>query len=293
MVPHDSSGAVRARPAGLRATLPAVTARSEAPASFRSSSVRPSAFSLVQGGIREVLSRRRLIAYLVRADLKKKGSDTLLGNVWWFLDPLLQMMVYSFFVGIILDRKHRGLRAVRAVRDPALEVVRLDGQGRRHGITSRERLIKQIYFPKLVLPVSAMIAGVVSFAFGLVPLVGDHGAVLPHHLSLWPILLPIVMLVQLVFSMSVAIMISAANVFYRDVGNLVRHVLRMWFYLSPALYPAEHRQGASTKNNPILGDVFAINPWTVLFGGLPRAAVRRHGAALVGPGHPDAGRRSA
>ena len=261
-LPGVGSGPVR-RP---RATLPAVTATSEAPASFRSSSVRPSAFSLVQGGIREVLSRRRLIAYLVRADLHKKGSDTLLGNVWWFLDPLLQMMVYVIFVGIILKRG--------SIEDYPLFVLCAilpwkwfdstvkDGVG---SIVTRERLIKQIYFPKLVLPVSTTIGGVVSFAFGLVPLFAITAVFYPHHLSLWPVLLPIVMLVQLVFSLSIAIMISAANVFYRDVGNLIRHVLRMWFYLSPALYPAELVKEL-TKNNPILGDIFAINPWTVLFG---------------------------
>ena len=87
--------------------------------------------ALVQGGIREVLSRRRLIAYLVRADLTRSGADTLLGNLWWVLDPLLQMLVYVIFVGIILQRRDAGLPAVRAVRDPALEVVRLDRQGRR------------------------------------------------------------------------------------------------------------------------------------------------------------------
>ena len=58
-------------------------------------------------GIREVLSRRRLIAYLVRADLKKTGADTLLGNVWWVVDPLLQMLIYSVLVALILDAPGR------------------------------------------------------------------------------------------------------------------------------------------------------------------------------------------
>jgi homopolymeric O-antigen transport system permease protein len=244
-----------------------VTATSEAPASFRSSSVRPSAFSLVQGGIREVLSRRRLIAYLVRADLHKKGSDTLLGNVWWFLDPLLQMLVYVIFVGIILQRGG-------SIEDYPLFVLAAilpwkwfdstvkDGVA---SIVSRERLIKQIYFPKLVLPVSTTIGGVVSFAFGLVPLLVITAVAYPDRLSLWPVLVPIIMVVQFVFSLSIAVFISAANVFYRDVGNLVRHVLRMWFYLSPALYPADLVKEL-TKHNPILGDIFALNPWTVLFG---------------------------
>lgn len=250
-----------------RATLPAVTATSEAPASFRSSSVRPGALSLVQGGIREVLSRRRLIAYLVRADLRKSGSDTLLGNLWWFMDPLLQMLVYVIFVGIILQRGG-------AIEDYPLFVLCAilpwkwfqsavgDGVS---SIVSRERLIKQIFFPKLVLPVSTTMAGVVSFAFGLVPLLAITLIFYRGHLSAWFLLIPLVAVVQLVFSLGVVILVSAANVFYRDVGNLTRHLLRMWFYLSPALYPAELVKEIA-KDNPIIADLFALNPWTVLFG---------------------------
>lgn len=242
-----------------------MTATSEAPASFRSSSVRPGAISLVQGGIREVLSRRRLIAYLVRADIHKKGSDTLLGNLWWFLDPLLQMLVYVIFVGIILQRRtpEYPLFVLCAILPwKWFDSTVKDGVG---AIVSRERLIKQIYFPKLVLPVSTTMAGVVSFTFGLVPLLGITALFYPEKLSLWPVLVPIVMVVQLVFSLAIAVFVSAINVFYRDVGNLARHVLRMWFYLSPALYPAEAVEELA-KNNPILGDIFALNPWTVLFG---------------------------
>ncbi len=73
------------------------------------------------------------------------------------------------------------------------------------------------------------------------------------------------MIVQVVFSLGIAILLSALNVFYRDVGNLARHVLRMWFYLSPALYPPELVHQLAEKN-PIIGDIFALNPWTVLFG---------------------------
>ena len=248
-----------------RATLPAVTATSEAPASFRSSSVRPGAFSLVQGGIREVLSRRRLIAYLVRADIHKKGSDTLLGNLWWFLDPLLQMLVYVIFVGVILQRRTEAypLFVLCAILPwKWFDSTVKDGVG---SIVSRERLIKQIYFPKLVLPVSTTMGGVVSFAFGLVPLLAITLVFYPSHLSWWPLLVPIVMAVQLAFSLGIAILVAAINVFYRDVGNLARHVLRMWFYLSPALYPPEAIDELATKN-PIVGEIFRLNPWTVLFG---------------------------
>ena len=59
--------------------------------------------ALIREGIDEILSRRRLVRYLVQADMKRKGADTLLGNVWWVLDPLLQMGVYVVFVAVILQ----------------------------------------------------------------------------------------------------------------------------------------------------------------------------------------------
>jgi homopolymeric O-antigen transport system permease protein len=242
-----------------------VTATSEVPASFRSSSLRPGPFALVKGGIRDVLSRRRLIAYLVRADLRKAGTDTLLGNLWWVLDPLLQMLVYVIFVGIILGRgsiKDYPLFVLCAIL-PWKWFSEAVGEGTA-AVVGRERLIKQIYFPKLVLPVATTSAGVVSFAFGLIPLFAITALFYRDRLSPWILLIPVVAFVQLVFSMAFGIFLSATNVFYRDVGNLSRHLLRMWFYLSPALYSAEQVKSL-TQDNPILGDIFAINPWTIMF----------------------------
>ena len=248
-----------------RATLRAVTARLEAPASFRSSSVRPGALGLVQAGIREVLSRRRLIAYLVRADLKKKGADTLLGNVWWVVDPLIQMLIYSVLVTLIFDKQiaDYGLFVFCAILPwKWFESSVKDGV---QSVTAQERLIKQIYFPKLVLPVSSVVSGVVNFAFGLVPLVGLSLLLYPTRLSAWLLLIPVVAVVQLVFSLAIAITVAAVNVFYRDVGNLARHILRFWFYLSPALYGPETIEKI-TKSHPWVANVFALNPWAHLFG---------------------------
>ncbi len=76
----------------------------EVSASYRSTAVRLGARSLIGQAAGEIRSRRRLIRYLVQADLKKKGADTLLGNVWWVLDPLLQMLVYVILVSVILDQ---------------------------------------------------------------------------------------------------------------------------------------------------------------------------------------------
>ena len=241
-----------------------MTARSEAPASFRSSSVRPGALGLVQAGIREVLSRRRLIAYLVRADLKKTGADTLLGNIWWVIDPLIQMLIYSVLVTLIFQKKIEdyGLFVFCAilpwkwfsstVKDGVVSVV------------GQERLIKQIYFPKLVLPVAAVTAGIVNFAFGLIPMFILTYLQYSDRLTWWPLLIPAVAAVQFVFSLAIAIFVAGLNVFYRDIGNLSGHLLRFWFYLSPALY-GQDTLDEITKGHPTIKALFNLNPWTHLF----------------------------
>jgi ABC-type polysaccharide/polyol phosphate export permease len=71
--------------------------------------------------------------------------------------------------------------------------------------------------------------------------------------------------VQLLFSGAIAIAVSSLNVFYRDLGNLTRHVMRFWFFLSPTLYGIEEVTKIAEKH-PIAQVWFAINPWTYLLG---------------------------
>jgi lipopolysaccharide transport system permease protein len=131
-------------------------------------------------------------------------------------------------------------------------------------VVGMERLIKQINFPKLVLPVSAVMAGVANFAFGMIPLLGLMVLFYSDRISLWLLCIPLVAVVQLIFTLPLAIALSSTNVFYRDIGNLSRHVLRMWFYLSPGLYSIEQLTGMAERH-PALGILFALNPWTWLF----------------------------
>jgi ABC-type polysaccharide/polyol phosphate export permease len=255
----------RGPPIWPRATLPAVTDRSEVPASFRSSSVRPGSLALIRLGVRETLSRRRLIAYLVRADLKKTGADTLLGNVWWVIDPLLQMLVYWILVSVILKRGSGTPDYPLFIFAAILPWKWFEITVREGGLSvvDREKLIKQIYFPKLVLPFGATLSGIVNFAFGLIPLLGMMLLLYPHRITPWLLLIPVVAVVQLVFSLAVATALGALNVFYRDIGNLSRHLLRFWFYLSPALYGAD--QVASLSGSHQVADIwFTLNPWTYL-----------------------------
>jgi ABC-type polysaccharide/polyol phosphate export permease len=227
---------------------------------------RQSPVRLVAQGLTDIWSRRRLARYLVQADLTKKGVDTLLGNIWWVMDPLLQMLVYVALITFVA----RGALRIddfplfvfaailpwkwfsSAVNDAILSVV------------SRERIIKQVAFPKIILPVAATVGGIANFAFGLIPLVGLILIFYRDRLSWTLLLIPVIAVVQLVFTLGVSIVLGALNVFYRDVANVARHILRLWFYLSPALYSLDAISGILDEQ-PLIRLVFALNPFTYLF----------------------------
>ena len=238
---------------------------SEAPASFRSSAIRPGPVGLIREGISDVLSRRRLIRYLVQADLKKKGSDTLLGNIWWVLDPLLQMLVYVFLVTVIFSRDTPDYPLFIFC---AILPWKWFNSSITDGIASvvgMERLIKQISFPKIVLPVASVFAGIANFFFGLIPLAVMIALAFPHRASAWVLLIPVIAAVQLIFTLPLAMVLAAINVFYRDVGNLARHVLRLAFYASPGIYALDLIYQAADQL-PLLKPFILANPWIVLFG---------------------------
>jgi ABC-type polysaccharide/polyol phosphate export permease len=243
----------------------------DAAATIRQSPRGPSSLALLRRGVTDVLSRRRLIRYLVQADMKKRGSDTVLGNLWWILDPLLQLVVYVVLVAVL--SRGRGnpdyplFIFVAIIPWKWFNAVITDATT---SVLGAERLIRQIAFPKLVLPVATTVAGVVGFLWGLVPLAlllllpllfGE-----PSRISLMLVWVPVIAGVQFVFTLAVAILVSAGNVFFRDLGNALGHVLRLWWFLSPGLYSIETLESTKTvQNNPLLADLYGLNPFSVLF----------------------------
>jgi ABC-type polysaccharide/polyol phosphate export permease len=223
---------------------------------------RPGPVQLVGEGLREIWSRRQLARYLVQADMVKHGANTVLGNIWWVLDPLLQMAIYVVFVSIILKRggPDYPLFVFAAILPWKWFSTSLNDAIL--SVTSREAIIKQVKFPAIVLPVAATASGVVSFVFGLIPLFAMMLAFYADRISPYLLLIPIVAAAQFFFTLALCIVCAAINVFFRDLGNLARHLLRLWFYLSPALYGGSE---IDPNKYGVLAQIYKLNPWVPLF----------------------------
>jgi lipopolysaccharide transport system permease protein len=264
----------------------AMSATSEVPAAFRHAATRPGALQLLGDAIDDIRSRRRLVRYLVQADIRKKGADTFFGNLWWIIDPLLQMLVYVVFVGVILQRDTPDYPLFILAAILPWKWFTTSVNDAASAVTSQEKLIKQIQFPKLVLPVAANTAGVVGFAFGLIPLLAIM-LFYPTRISPYLLLIPVIAVVQYLFTMGMAFLVSAVNVFFRDLGNVLRHVLRLWFYLSPGLYSLALLDATEVfQENPALSFIAHANPMAILFEAY-RAVI--YGTATGQPMMPDWG----
>ncbi len=243
---------------------------SDAPAAFRSSADRPGALELLVTAAREVSSRRRLIRYLVRAEIKKKGTDTVLGNVWWVLDPLISLLVYVFVMSVVFARGQAefGLFLLAAMIPFKWFTGTLSDSVA--AVVSQGQLIKQIQFPKIVLPIVSNGAGLVNLGVGMLVLfaiaivVPDYRA----HLTLMVLWVPVIAAIQGVLMLAFSMFLSAFTVFYRDIGIVMGHLLRLLFYVAPILWSFEAESGRGSMIKQALGNegftILRDNPVAIL-----------------------------
>ena len=208
----------------------------EAPAAFRSSNDRPGPIDLIRNAVTDVWSRRRLIRYMVRADVKKRGVNTVLGNVWWVLDPLLTMLVYVLVMTVIFQRSTPDFPLfLLSAMVPFKWFTQTIGSST-NAVTGKESLIKQILFPKIILPVTLTLSQIVSFMFGMGVLLFVWFFAYHDHVSWQVVWVPLIAVCQYVFVLGWTFILSAVTVFYRDVGIVIGHFMRLLFWISPILW---------------------------------------------------------
>lgn len=209
--------------------------------------------------IKEILKRKDLLYYLVKSGLKAEHRNSYLGYFWWLLDPLLNVLVYYFLVVIILNRGDDvanyplflviGLVAWRCISSSINSSAK--------SIMRYSSIINQVYLPKSIFPLSFTITQLFNFAFGLVVIaifLTLYGVVPGWHI----VYLPVIIVVQTVFLLSIGLILSFVTVFVRDIDNLITYVIRIFFYASPIIWQGGRFEG--TK----LSWIIDLNPIAVI-----------------------------
>jgi ABC-type polysaccharide/polyol phosphate export permease len=188
------------------------------------------------GSLGELYQYRDLIFNLVLRDLKARYKNSVLGFVWTLLNPLGMMLVFTVvFTWILPSRIDRyplfllcGLLPWNFFSAGVMVGI--------NSITGNANLVKKVYFPREVLPISSVLANLVNFLLGLLVL---FAVLLTFRspLSPWLWLLPFVILIQTCFVLGIAFVLSTVNVFYRDTNMIMDVVMLAWFFLTPVVYP--------------------------------------------------------
>lgn len=190
--------------------------------------------------LQELYAYRTMIASLVKRDLKGRYKGSVLGFLWTFLNPLLQLAVYSLVFKVILKNpmEHYSMHLFVALV-PWIFFSSALTTGTK-AILGQANLVKKIYFPREIIPIayasSSFINMLLSFVIIFIVLM-----ISPMKLYFKPILLlPVVMLLQYLLVIGVNLITSAVTVYVRDLEHIMGVLSMAWMYLSPVVYPISY-----------------------------------------------------
>lgn len=225
------------------------------------------------GFLKEIFSARELLANLALREIRGKYKRTVLGQLWSLANPLALMAIYTVVFSFIL-------RVQPAPGDPSgLDVFALWllasllpwlffsnavtlGMG---SLVENANLIQKVYFPRIVLPLSVIVSvgytWLIEMAVLIVALTLFGAVVWP-----WIPLVLVAMILLALFAAGIALMLSVANVYFRDTQYLMSLVMQFWLYLTPIIYPVSYVKNMSDSIGPLWGtpieviDLYKLNP---------------------------------
>lgn len=223
--------------------------------------------------LRELWRYRELLFFFVWRDFKVRYKQTFVGASWAIVQPLISMVVISFVFTTVttIDTgdipypifTYTGLLPWTFF---AAGIARASGS-----MIGSAGLITKVYFPRLFLPVSSVVGGLIDFVLSFIVLFGlmVYYDIYPSFNVLW--LLPLLMLLVLATALGVGLWLAAINVYYRDIRYIVPFFTQFWLYLTPVIYPADKLSSSWQLIyglNPMVGVVEGFR-WVLLDRGEP------------------------
>ena len=187
----------------------------------------------------ELWQYRELLSFLVWRDVKVRYKQTALGAAWAIIQPLFTMLIFSLFFGLLARMPSDGipypLFSLAALVPWTFFANGLNQSA--NSLVASANLLKKVYFPRLVIPLATVLAGVVDFALSFAVLLGLMAfyGVAPTINLLW---MPLFLLLAFITSLGVGLWMSALNVKYRDVRYIVPFIIQIWMFSTPIVYPS-------------------------------------------------------
>jgi lipopolysaccharide transport system permease protein len=190
--------------------------------------------------LRELWFYRELVRNLIIRDLKARYKNSILGIIWSLLNPLLMMVVFTVVFTVFGRTDIKVFPAFLLCALLPWNFHAASVTGGMSSIVGNANLIKKVYFPREVLPISLVLSNLVNYLLSLpvffvlgwalhVPLSGGL-------ISGYIVWLPLVLVVQVTFSLGIALILATINVYYRDIALLMEPLMTAWFFLTPIFW---------------------------------------------------------
>ncbi|MBC2455742.1 ABC transporter permease [Clostridium beijerinckii] len=205
-------------------------------------------------GLKELYNYREMLSNLVKKDLRTRYKGSVLGFLWTFVNPLLQLIVYTMVFSVIMragiDKYYIYLFVAlvpwiffaTSITTSASSIIR------------NKDLIKKIYFPRLIIPMSVVNGAFMNMIFTMVVV---FAALIFSEIGIskYVLLLPIILILEYLFALGLSFIVSALNVYFRDLEHILGIVTMAWMYGTPILYGID-----MVPEN--LQSLFNLNPMT-------------------------------
>jgi len=218
-------------------------------------------------GLRELWEYRELLYFLTWRDIKVRYKQTALGAAWAVIQPFFLMVVFSLFFGRLAGVPSDGVPypifSFCGLLPWQLFANSLTQSS--NSLVGSQNLITKVYFPRLVVPISAVLGGLVDFAISFVILLGMlfYYGIMPG----WQIVaLPGLIVLAVMTALAVGLWLSALNVQYRDVRYTINFLVQFWLFATPVAYPSSivpEKWRAVYGLNPMVGVVDGFR-WALL-----------------------------
>jgi len=189
--------------------------------------------------LRELTEYRDLFYFLVIRDIKVKYKQTVLGGLWAIIQPFLSMLVFTLFFGHLAKIPSDGVPypifSYSAMVVWTYFATSIAGSG--NSLVGSTNLLTKVYFPRLIIPLSPVLANLLDFGIAFVVLVG-----MMIYFGFYPTLsilfVPVLMLLLVFTACGVGAALAALNAKYRDIKYAIPFLIQLWLFASPVVYPA-------------------------------------------------------
>jgi lipopolysaccharide transport system permease protein len=185
----------------------------------------------------ELWAYRELLYFFVWRDIKVRYKQTVIGAAWAILQPVMTMLVFSLFFGRLAKIPSQGLPYPVFYYCALLPWMYFSTamQGATNIVVDQQRVITKIYFPRVVLPIAAVLSGLLDFAISFIVFLAMmvYYRIVPTKAIIW---LPGFTLLAILTALGVGLWLSALNALYRDVRYVLPFLVQFWMFASPVAY---------------------------------------------------------